>query len=70
MMLFIDPPVQAFSTADEIRAWQRVLARMRDQYRNDPEALRCIARAERDAAHLLELAPPPSSATGAETTGL
>jgi len=55
MMLFIDPPVHVFSTADEVRAWQQELAAMRDRYRADPQALACIARAEREADHLLDL---------------
>lgn len=54
MMLFIDPPVHLFSTPDEIRAWQRELAALRDRYRADPEALECIAAAERRAIELLE----------------
>ena len=55
MILFIDPPVHVFSTADEVRAWQRELAAMRDRYRGDPQALACIAREERNAEQLLEL---------------
>ena len=55
MMLFIDPPVHVFSTADEVRAWQRDLAAMRDRYHDDPEALACIAREERHADQLREL---------------
>ena len=55
MVLFIDPPVHVCSTADEIGAWQRELAAMRDRYRADPQALACIAREQRHAEQLLAL---------------
>jgi hypothetical protein len=57
MILFLDPPVSMFSTADEVRAWQRKLAAMRERYGDDPEALRCIARAESGARDLLTQIP-------------
>lgn len=53
----IDPPVSVFSTVDEILAWQHELRVMRLQYRDDPEALRCIARAEDYATHLANVVP-------------
>jgi hypothetical protein len=60
-------PVTMFHPPDDIRAWQRELARLREQHRNDPEALACTRRAERDAESLLDLATnkPAHRASGA-----
>jgi hypothetical protein len=55
MILMIDPPVNVFSSAEAVLAWKRELAAMREQYRDDDEALRWIALADDDAAALLEL---------------
>lgn len=57
MILMIDPPVNAFSSTDAIRDWIAELADMREQYRNDQQALWCIAQEEHYARELLEAAP-------------
>jgi len=54
MILMIDPPVNTFSTVDAVRDWIVELAAMRERYRDDSEALRCVVMAERDAIGLLE----------------
>ena len=56
-VLLIDPPVTVFSPVEDVRAWQRELVAIRAEYAGDPDALRCIARAERDAEALLALIP-------------
>ena len=65
MMLIIDPPVTAFHPVDDIRDWIAKLAFMREWYRDDHEALACIARAERSAAAMLELAAASAPAYSA-----
>lgn len=69
MRLLIDPPVTAWAPEDAIRDWIVELAGMRVQHRTDHEALACIARAESDAAWMLErsralsgIEPPPNTA--------
>jgi hypothetical protein len=61
MLLMIDPPVSVFSSIDAVLAWKRELAVMREQYRDDPQALRYITSADDDARELLTLIPtlPP-----------
>jgi len=54
MFLFIDPPVNQFSTVDAVRAWQRTLTALRARYSIDGEALACIGRAEQHAERILE----------------
>jgi hypothetical protein len=40
-----------------VRAWQRELADLRERYRDDPEALACVARSEAHAENLFEVIP-------------
>jgi hypothetical protein len=54
MFLFIDPPVNQFSTVEAVRAWQHTLTALRIRYSTDGEALACIARADQHAERLLE----------------
>ncbi len=54
MILMIDPQVNTFSTVDAVRDWIVELAAMRERYGDDPEALRRVVMAERDAIGLLE----------------
>jgi hypothetical protein len=54
MFLFIEPPVNQFSTVDAVRAWQHTLTALRTRYCIDGEALACIVRAEQHAERLLE----------------
>ena len=53
MRLMIDPPVSAFSTVEGIREWLRELAAMREEYRDNPDALGCVASEEEDARRLM-----------------
>ena len=57
MMLLIDPPVNVFSSLDSVRDWIVELARLREHYRDDPDALRRIVGEELYANRLLELIP-------------
>ena len=57
MILMIDAPVSVFSSVDAVRDWIVELADMRERYRDDPEALRCIAGEEQDALNLLKVIP-------------
>ena len=52
MRLMIDPPM-GLETEPAIRAWLAELAQMRVDYRDDPEALGCIASCEQQAKQLL-----------------
>jgi hypothetical protein len=55
MRVLICAPVTSLHTPDDIRDWITELAAMREQHRDDHEALACIARAEWHAASMLEL---------------
>jgi hypothetical protein len=54
MRLLICSPVTPWHPEHAIRDWITELAAMREAYRGNPEALACIARAESDAAWMLE----------------
>jgi hypothetical protein len=56
-MVMIGPPVDAFSSVDAVRDWIVELARLREHYRDDPDALRRIVGEELYANRLLELIP-------------
>jgi hypothetical protein len=61
MFLITAPPVNVFSTVDDVRDWIVELSEVRARYRHDAEALRCVAHEEQYAARLLDLIPtlPP-----------
>jgi hypothetical protein len=54
--LLIDPPIGPFSPPDQIQAWLGELASMQLEHAHDPQALECIASAERVARYYLQLA--------------